>query len=455
MSAPQQNKKAGGWGSLLSGAVSGLESRLDSILADDETKATEEAARKAKAAAALKNNTLKAESRSNSRSQSRNRVNDRLHDRLAKAVGKASDGVRSGRTSSEMPSRMASPGLPRASTDSKHSDAQPEPSVAGAATTDTTEAEERTSLEEGSTDATEATESITETEIPTCHPADNLHDRPSARPSAESARPSLDSLPPNESIAPPSQTTLRRSPSFLESELSRVTEVQDEVNRNYQEELHAHLERIDALQAKLTYLAGQASSAARAASTDAASGSLEKKVAEQDQMIVQLMEEGQKLSKNEMKHLGTIKKLRIRMQEEDKQSVDLKRRLEKAEREREEQKERANMAEQKERAAQERLKSLPKLQQEMALLKGDKDSLLRDSMMNFQMSELKSVSSRIERRRRSSKSKRMQHGSKKSLSSLSWSCAVKSRTLKPSSNSSEVEAKRSHLTPLPMLKQNC
>jgi TATA element modulatory factor len=54
--------KKGGWSSLLSGAVAGLESRLDTILADDEQasarqRAVEEEARKAKAAqrqAALK-----------------------------------------------------------------------------------------------------------------------------------------------------------------------------------------------------------------------------------------------------------------------------------------------------------------------------------------------------------------------------------------------------------------
>jgi hypothetical protein len=389
MSTPQPGKKASGWGSLL---LSGLESRLDSILADDETKATEDAARKAKADAATRPAALKAESQNASRSHSRNRANDRLHDRLAKAVGKGTDSVRSSRPSSDMPSRTASPALPRESIDSKNSDAQQDPSVAGAATAEIPKIEPRSS-QDGASDAKNETPEATSTpRTSTSTPAIELLSTPSARPSAESARPSLDSLPPTESAPPATHTSLRRSPSFLESELSRVTEVQDEVNRNYQNELHAHLERIDALQAKLTYLAGQASSAARASGTDATPGSLEKKVAEQDQMIVQLMEEGQKLSKTEMKHLGTIKKLRTRMQEEDKQSVELRKRLERAEREREEHKERAKMAEERERAAQERLKTLPKLQQEKALLKGDKDSLLRD------ISEMKRQIANTERR---------------------------------------------------------
>lgn len=36
MSGPQKGKAGGGWGSFLSGAVAGLESRLDNILAEED-----------------------------------------------------------------------------------------------------------------------------------------------------------------------------------------------------------------------------------------------------------------------------------------------------------------------------------------------------------------------------------------------------------------------------------
>ena len=48
MTAPPANRKGSRWGSLLSGAVAGLESRLDTILADDpEASARSRAAEKA------------------------------------------------------------------------------------------------------------------------------------------------------------------------------------------------------------------------------------------------------------------------------------------------------------------------------------------------------------------------------------------------------------------------
>jgi TATA element modulatory factor len=65
MSGPANNPNKGSrWGSLLSGAVAGLESRLDSILADDDqasanARAAEEAARQEKLK--QKQNALKTE----------------------------------------------------------------------------------------------------------------------------------------------------------------------------------------------------------------------------------------------------------------------------------------------------------------------------------------------------------------------------------------------------------
>ncbi len=92
-----------------------------------------------------------------------------------------------------------------------------------------------------------------------------------------------------------------------------------------------HLEKIDALHSKVAYLSGQRHAGATAEAADAAEGSAERKLAEKDVKIAELMQEGEKLSRNEMKHLAAIKKLRTRVQEEEKTSIDLKRKLDRSE----------------------------------------------------------------------------------------------------------------------------
>lgn len=149
----QQAKQTSRWGSLLSGAVAGLESRLDTILADGETQTAEEVARKAKAGVPPKQTSLKLEQTETSRPSSRNRTNDRLHDRLAKAVGKGAEGQRSGTPSSELPSRTTSPALGLAagptSTESRRSDSQQDPSIADTVSTEIGELGQRGSQDGG------------------------------------------------------------------------------------------------------------------------------------------------------------------------------------------------------------------------------------------------------------------------------------------------------------------
>lgn len=369
MAAPQKQGSRWGLGSLVSGAVAGLESRLDTILADDETRAAEEAARKAKAAAS-RPAVLKADTPDGSRASSRNRANDRLADKLAKRETARAAGTR---TPIETASPRPSITIARESVEVKQEDAGAE--IKGKETVE----EGRKSIAADSTlpqmrpdEAPATTMEAVETDT---KPAPEVRKSASARPSTDSfaARPSNGSLSVHEP-ATQEKPTLRRSPSFLESELSRITETQDENTRNYQEELHAHLERIDALQAKLAYLASQTSAAAREAASSAPSGSTEKKLAEKEEKIAQLLEEGQKLSKTEMKHMTAIKKMRQRMQEEEKDKAELKRRLHKTEQEWMDQRDRLRILEERDKAAQERLKTLSKLEQEVDLLKREKET---------------------------------------------------------------------------------
>lgn len=143
--------------------------------------------------------------------------------------------------------------------------------------------------------------------------------------------------------------------------------------RDHREELNSHLERIDALQSKLTYLSQQLASSAKAATTDAESTPADKKLAEKDAQIAALMEEGQKLSKTEMKHLTTIKKMRTKAQETDKEITMLKQRLSKAEKSIGEQTDRAKRAEAAEKAAQEKLKIVGKIEKDIEIIRAERE----------------------------------------------------------------------------------
>jgi chromosome segregation ATPase len=133
------------------------------------------------------------------------------------------------------------------------------------------------------------------------------------------------------------------------------------------------LERIDALQSKLTYLSEQLAASAKAASSDSQATPADKKLADKDAQIAALMEEGQKLSKTEMKHLTTIKKMRTKTLEQDKEIATLKQRLTKAEKSITEQSERARRAEAAEKSAQEKLKIVGRIEKDIETIRAERE----------------------------------------------------------------------------------
>ena len=138
-----------------------------------------------------------------------------------------------------------------------------------------------------------------------------------------------------------------------------------------QEEVHDYLERIDALQSKLQYLSKEAADFAKSALSEAKPGSLEQKLAQKDEKIALLIEEGQKLSQTELRHMSIIKKLRAKSTEDESKVAESKRLAEKHEKTAREGQERAKRAELAERRAVERTKILPKLEKELESLKQD------------------------------------------------------------------------------------
>ncbi|KAF2706810.1 hypothetical protein K504DRAFT_67348 [Pleomassaria siparia CBS 279.74] len=182
------------------------------------------------------------------------------------------------------------------------------------------------------------------------------------------SRPSIDS-----SAAGDLDIPTPRSPGTVDTELSSLRKTHEETLNDHREELHSHLERIDALQSKLTYLSQQLAASAKTTHADEGTTLEEKRLAEKDAQISALMEEGQKLSKSEMKYMTTIKKMRIKGQEQEKEITMLKQRLTKAERGIGDQTERAKRAEAAEKAAQDKLKIVARIEKDLDMIRSERE----------------------------------------------------------------------------------
>ncbi|KAF3040880.1 hypothetical protein E8E12_002788 [Didymella heteroderae] len=387
-------------------ALSGLESRLDTILAEDGTvKPADGASKQDGSDKPPVDKKLAVEQGGLSRNSSRSRPNSRLQERLAKAVTK---GTENSRTSSDLGSRPESPALRspgvtavadvgRSSIDSKASEpAEPPKPAMEEDLAKEDEAKKRVTVE-ASTDAAAPVASppvasppttplVSEQPAATRMPSMSMSIPSIVTPKTSSPRPSIDSNHPRPSIdSNPSRPSIdlsapsepsepsTRDPDELASELSSLQHAHEETVRSHRDELNSHLERIDALQSKLTYLSQQLAASAKAAAAESDATSQDRKLAEKDAQIAALMEEGQKLSKTEMKHMTTIKQLRAKGQEQSKELTTLKQRLTKAEKSITEQSERAKRAEANEKAAQEKLKVVDKIEKDIGTIRAERE----------------------------------------------------------------------------------
>ncbi|KAI1336396.1 hypothetical protein F5Y15DRAFT_418939 [Xylariaceae sp. FL0016] len=304
MSNPQKSSR---WGSFLSQAVAGVEARLDNILAEEDApKQTQPQSQPPQPDSTLSPASPPARSPTPSRA-----ANDRLQERLARAVAAKSAAQKSdvsARPSAEFTSPTSSP---RPSSDLSRS----EP----AAPTRTRQSQEAPGSRENppaiapiplSDQGGNATTSVVSN--------GHMSATASARSSLQSERvpqsqaanwePALLS---SKTPTPMPVTEEPSSPhSSNEQRIAELEKAIQEAQTQHQEELHEHVERVDALQAKLQYLAREATQTARSTASAAPPGTLEKKVAEKDEQIAQLMDEGQKLASTEQKHRSIIKKLR-------------------------------------------------------------------------------------------------------------------------------------------------
>ena len=155
----------------------------------------------------------------------------------------------------------------------------------------------------------------------------------------------------------------------------------EEAQLRQQEEIHAYVERIDALEAKLQFLAREATDSARKAALAAPAGSVEKKLAEKDQQIAQLMEEGKNLASTEQKHRSILKKQRITIVESEKELNILRATKEKSNKEIEALRSRARRADELEKTHDELEKRFDQVQKELSTIRPEirsKDSTIAE-----------------------------------------------------------------------------
>lgn len=233
-------------------------------------------------------------------------------------------------------------------------------------------------------------------------PVIQIDESTSRRPSfdsrrSESVRPSLDlSRPPSEPTILPKANgnTAELDLDTLSDEKQIIEQMRSDfevAELRRQEETHTYLERIDTLQSKLQYLTKEAAEAAKNARSEAEFGSNEDKLAAKDERIALLMEEGQKLSQTELKHMSIIKKLRAKATDDDKRVAESKRLSEKHEKAAREAQEKVKRAEEAAKRASERARSLPKLMDELETMKADREA--QDGLIQELQAQLAEVTS--------------------------------------------------------------
>jgi len=161
----------------------------------------------------------------------------------------------------------------------------------------------------------------------------------------------------------------------------------EDLRIQHQDEVHGYIERIDALEAKLQYLAREGAESARKAALAAPAGSVEKKLAERDQKIAQLMEEGKNLASNEQKHRTILKKLRSKVAEDEKELNKLHAAKEKSDKELDNLRRRARQATELEKTNEDLQKRLDQSQRELKALRPEaksKDSVIAELKTQLQ-----------------------------------------------------------------------
>lgn len=372
MSSPQKSSKPASRWAFLSQAVASVESGLDKILADEEdtkkrnipknTKSQEDAT------------SARVSSEITRSSESTQKTNDRLQARLAQAMVKKGG------------SRVTSPG-PTPDPSSRPATPQPDSEVVQTSqllaqvidagteedrteTTDDGEAESADLREVQKVEASQRAvrrqshESLRRSREPTTE----LTQRPmeDVEPSIESTRSSQDvstALSVSQQFADPDKVLLNAQ---LQHEKSLTA---------LQEEISGYLERIDALQRNIQMLTKETLQNAKTTMKMADATSHDKQLAEKDEKIALLIEEGMKLTKGEMQYRNTIKKLRTEATTLTKDQEAARQRAHTAEKSVAALEARASKAEAEVKRHSERIADLSKTSTDVDLVSKERDAL--------------------------------------------------------------------------------
>ena len=410
---PSGQKSSSRWGSFLAN----VESRLDTILADEDTAAKQQTV---KGDGKVQEQPVKPEGMSvsaganstQSRTSSTNRAQDRLNERLAKAMANRNLGKKADTpaASSGVPSGTASPAngaeTPRDSTEILRDGKSQEEHVQQELDEPPLEAipkinnENMGQVRDESAGAAQSQDADVESDAMK-RPTFILKapDTPSvgrtsldskgsgsARTSMEGARPINSYIPDSPKINGLDSSEIQKSPHEYEATIIQLRSDYEAAELRRQEETHNYLERIDAMQAKLQYLTKEATEIAKNAAAEAETGSPEQRLAEKDQRIALLIDEGQKLSQTELKHMSIIKKLRAKAGEDEKSLTEVKKSAEKQQRLMKEAQERARRADTAEKQSLERLKGFNRTEKDLESVRAQKDAseqLVRDLQMQL------------------------------------------------------------------------
>ena len=396
-----------------------MESRLDTILADDDPKAQHKEGAKSGDQPVSKDGmvTLAPRGQSPVRTPSANRAQDRLNERLAKAMANKNLGRKgeiSG-TSSNIPSRTGSPANAMEGPEGS-SELQPEvKSDEGVEEKQTTGGLEQEAMSGIGNDedrnnnhhSSDTAYNVSEDgpsgpngmyqEVTDQRPSTDSHGSLSTRPSLEITRSTSPITVGSPKLSGAATSDGKRLSEEYERTIRQLQAENEAAELRRQEEIHEYLERVDTLQAKLQYLTKEATEIAKSASSDAEAGSLEQKLAAKDEKIALLIEEGQKLSQTELKHMTVIKKLRAKALEDEKAIIDTKKFSEKHERLAREAQERAKRMEAAEKKTAGKIKNQARLERDLESVVADrdsKDSLIKD--LQFQLSDITSATKEAE-----------------------------------------------------------
>ncbi|KAI9881021.1 MAG: hypothetical protein M1830_008903 [Pleopsidium flavum] len=390
---PLVSKQSSRWGSFLQQAVAGVESRLDTILADgDETPATPVKANGKRHEQSISGDTTglpgpaRARADNLTRSASTGRNNDRFQERLAKAMVKSNSTARSDSpaSASEISSRNA--GSPRTSLDIQVEDVETAHNTPSHHVSRAFE-EAAEIVAEGTTEAGDGKLQRSylnpTTTLPTSpeltfvsRPSVEFRSEVSSRQSLENAR--HDGLSDKNDIS----SFLAEGPSYAQKSSKEYEAMIAEMQSDHevselrrQEETHTFIERIDALQSRLQYLTKEAAHSAKTAISAAPAGTLDRRLAEKDEQIALLMEEGQKLSQAELRHMNTIKKLRTTILEDERRAAQARKKTEQAEHNMQIAREKTKRLEVAERREFEKIITVSRMEKEYQSLKAELDSL--------------------------------------------------------------------------------